>query len=124
MFISRIILFALPAFVAATAVPRAGGNQNKGNKNTNTGGNNSCSQGTTQFCCNNVQSANALSADNKWLLGMLGVNTDNLVGQIGLSCNPVVASSSGCNAQSVCCQNSQGSGGVAANNCSPTIVNA
>ncbi|KIL62091.1 hypothetical protein M378DRAFT_13050 [Amanita muscaria Koide BX008] len=137
MFISRIVLFALPVFAAATAVPRANGNNGKNGNNgnngkngnngnnggtTNTGGNNSCTQGTAQFCCNNVQSANALSSDNKWLLGILGINTNALIGQVGLSCNPSAGSSASCNAQSVCCQNSQGSG-IIVNNCSPVIIN-
>ncbi|KAM5539728.1 hypothetical protein V8D89_006541 [Ganoderma adspersum] len=83
------------------------------------GGVGDCNTGPIQ-CCNNLEDAN--SPAGLALLAGLGISVQNVVGQIGLQCNPVTVIggqvTSTCSQKPVCCQNNN-VGGIASIGCVP-----
>ncbi|KAI0657136.1 fungal hydrophobin-domain-containing protein [Cubamyces menziesii] len=78
-----------------------------------------CNTGPVQ-CCNTLEDTN--SAAGAALLDLLHLNAQDIVGQIGLECNPIdvigVGEGAHCAAQPVCCQNNN-VGGLASIGCVP-----
>ncbi|KAI0333079.1 fungal hydrophobin [Cubamyces sp. BRFM 1775] len=78
-----------------------------------------CNTGPVQ-CCNSVE--NADSAAGSAILSLLGLNLQDIVGQIGLQCDPISVIGGGvgahCSAQPVCCQNNN-VGGLISVGCVP-----
>ncbi|KAI0657137.1 fungal hydrophobin-domain-containing protein [Cubamyces menziesii] len=78
-----------------------------------------CNTGPVQ-CCNSVE--NSDSAAGSAILSLLGLNLQDIVGQIGLQCNPISVIGGGvgahCSAQPVCCQNNN-VGGLISVGCVP-----
>ncbi|KAG7442193.1 fungal hydrophobin, partial [Guyanagaster necrorhizus] len=73
----------------------------------------SCSSGDLQ-CCTSVQSgdSSAVSA----LLGLLGVVLSDVTALVGITCIPITivgVGSTGCNQQTVCCENNSFNGLIA-----------
>jgi len=83
---------------------------------------NQCTTGNTQ-CCNSVQSSNSMAASA--LLGLLGVVIQGVEANIGIGCNAVsvlgTAVASSCNAQVVCCDNTNFNGLIAIG-CNPINI--
>ncbi|PIL29302.1 hypothetical protein GSI_09353 [Ganoderma sinense ZZ0214-1] len=83
------------------------------------GGDGNCNTGDIQ-CCNSFEDSN--SAAGLALLGTLGISVQNVVGQIGLQCNPVTVIggqvTSQCSQRPVCCQNNN-VGGLISVGCVP-----
>ncbi|KAK7036698.1 hypothetical protein VNI00_011363 [Paramarasmius palmivorus] len=81
-----------------------------------------CSTGPIQ-CCNSVKAANDPSIAT--VLSGVGVNVQDITGQVGLTCSPITVigvSGNSCNAQTVCCENNNFNG-VVAIGCTPINVN-
>ncbi|KAF9493678.1 fungal hydrophobin [Pleurotus eryngii] len=81
-------------------------------------GANSCSTGPVH-CCNSVEHhtqphVNTLLRGS----GLLGLDIETLVGNIGLDCSPIGLSSTDCTAQTVCCDDVTFDGSVAVG-CTP-----
>ncbi|KAG7094395.1 hypothetical protein E1B28_007995 [Marasmius oreades] len=72
-------LSSLTAVTTAMALPGGGG-----------GG-----AGTGTQCCQQVQQASAITGATKTLLGLLGVDLDNITGLVGLNCSPITVVGSG-----------------------------
>ncbi|KAK0200386.1 fungal hydrophobin [Desarmillaria ectypa] len=73
----------------------------------------SCSSGNLQ-CCNSVQSGNSNAVSV--LLGLLGVVLSDVTALVGITCTPITivgVGGTGCNQQSVCCQNNTFNGIIA-----------
>ncbi|KAI1790109.1 fungal hydrophobin [Ganoderma leucocontextum] len=72
-----------------------------------------CNTGDIQ-CCNSFEDANSTAGSA--LLAALGINVQDVTGQIGLQCNPVTVIggqiTSQCSQQPVCCQNNNVGGAV------------
>ncbi|KAF5354821.1 hypothetical protein D9756_005702 [Leucocoprinus leucothites] len=101
------LTLALPAIVAATAIPRQSGN---------------CNTGALQ-CCNQVQQADSQTAN--LLSGLLGIALGSLQLPIGLSCSPLDILGVGgnsCSAQPACCSGNT-FGGLISLGCNPINLN-
>ncbi|KAM5545530.1 hypothetical protein V8D89_000568 [Ganoderma adspersum] len=100
-FVAVATLFALPALAAPT------------------GSTGSCNTGDIQ-CCNSVQDSSSAAASG--ILGLLGINLQDVTGLIGLQCSPLnvlgLGGSSACSQQPVCCQNNN-VGGLISIGCIP-----
>ncbi|KAK0447421.1 fungal hydrophobin [Desarmillaria tabescens] len=73
----------------------------------------SCDSANLQ-CCNSVQSGNSNAVG--MLLGLLGVVLSDVTALVGISCTPITivgVGSTGCNQQTVCCQNNTFNGIIA-----------
>ncbi|KAM5542043.1 hypothetical protein V8D89_004353 [Ganoderma adspersum] len=82
----------------------------------------SCNTGSMQ-CCNHVEDSNSVSGSTLLsALAGLGVNVQDITGQIGLQCSPLsvvgVGAGNGCSASPVCCQNNN-VGGLVSIGCVP-----
>ncbi|PIL33107.1 hypothetical protein GSI_04556 [Ganoderma sinense ZZ0214-1] len=79
----------------------------------------SCNTGSMQ-CCNHVEDSK--SASGSALLTALGINLQDVTGQIGLQCSPLsvvgVGAGNSCTASPVCCQNNN-VGGLVSLGCVP-----
>ncbi|KAK0236362.1 hydrophobin-251 [Armillaria nabsnona] len=101
------LFFAMPLFVAGSAVPR--------------GGTSGCTTGETQ-CCQSVQSTP--SDPVATLLGLLGVALGSIGANVGVTCSPISVIGIGgnsCSAQTVCCEDNSFNGLVALG-CTPINV--
>ncbi|KIY43422.1 fungal hydrophobin [Fistulina hepatica ATCC 64428] len=81
-----------------------------------------CSSGTTQLCCDSIESSS--SAEARALLALLGIVLTDVV-DVGIDCSSISLLSilgSSCSAQTVCCENNNYSGLIALG-CSPINVN-
>ncbi|KAK0205203.1 hydrophobin-251 [Desarmillaria ectypa] len=100
------LFFAMPLFVAGSAVPRGG---------------NGCTTGAVQ-CCQSVQSATSTPVST--LLGLLGVVLGNLGVDVGITCSPISVIGVGgnsCSAQTVCCEDNSFNGLIAIG-CTPINI--
>ncbi|KAG7451560.1 hydrophobin-251 [Guyanagaster necrorhizus] len=100
------LFFAMPLFVAGSAVPRGG-----------TG----CTTGEVQ-CCQSVQSATSTPVST--LLGLLGVVLGNLGVDVGVTCSPISVIGVGgnsCSTQTVCCEDNSFNGLIAIG-CTPINI--
>ncbi|KAM5542064.1 hypothetical protein V8D89_004374 [Ganoderma adspersum] len=82
----------------------------------------SCNTGSMQ-CCNHVEDSSSVSGSALLsALAEIGVNVQDVTGQIGLQCSPLsavgVGGSSACSASPVCCQNNN-VGGLVSLGCVP-----
>ncbi|KAJ2912065.1 hypothetical protein MD484_g8348, partial [Candolleomyces efflorescens] len=89
-------------FLVATAVPAPGGH----------GESTSQCNGGAVSCCNQVQQASSINKIQAGLLAIMGVDVNNLTGQVGSNCSPVNVLAGGTGGswsdsvgQQVCCQN-------------------
>ncbi|KJA26547.1 hypothetical protein HYPSUDRAFT_198830 [Hypholoma sublateritium FD-334 SS-4] len=85
-----------------------------------------CNTGTVQ-CCQSTQSASSLSPQTVQKLGLLGVVVGDLVGLVGLTCNPITVIGTGsnsCNQQTVCCENNNFTNDLIAIGCTPINISA
>ncbi|KAF5354774.1 hypothetical protein D9756_005705 [Leucocoprinus leucothites] len=101
------LTIALPAFVAATAIPRDGG---------------SCNTGPIS-CCNSVQQSGSTQVNQ--LAGLLGIVLPTIQGLVGLNCSPLNVIGLGgnsCSSQPVCCSNNS-FGGLISLGCNPINLN-
>ncbi|KAK2463949.1 hypothetical protein APHAL10511_004000 [Amanita phalloides] len=113
MFSKLAVVFAASLALFAVAAPAG----------HPSGDNSVCSTGKTQ-CCNSLQNAHDKQAAQ--LLGLLGIVTGALTGQVGVTCSPITAlgiAGNQCNAQAVCC-NDTSFHGVVALGCTPINVGA
>ncbi|KAI1793704.1 fungal hydrophobin [Ganoderma leucocontextum] len=97
-FVAVAALFALPALAAPTG---------------------SCNTGSVQ-CCNSVEDSSSAAASG--ILGLLGINLQDVTGMVGLQCSPLsvigLGGGSACSQQPVCCQNNN-VGGLISIGCVP-----
>ncbi|KAK0223668.1 hydrophobin 2 [Armillaria fumosa] len=101
------LFFAMPLFVAGSAVPR--------------GGTTGCTTGEVQ-CCQSVQSSTSTPVAT--LLGLLGVVLGSVDANVGVTCSPISVIGVGgnaCSAQTVCCEDNSFNGLVALG-CTPINV--
>ncbi|KAK0451544.1 hydrophobin [Armillaria borealis] len=101
------LFFAMPLFVAGSAVPR--------------GGTAGCTTGAVQ-CCNSVQSTASNPVAS--LLGLLGIALGDAGANVGLTCSPISVIGVGgnaCSAQTVCCEGNSFNGLIALG-CTPINV--
>ncbi|OSD02173.1 fungal hydrophobin [Trametes coccinea BRFM310] len=97
-----LAISALPLLAAATPLDTRGGGSGSSSG--------SCSTGTLQ-CCDSTLNANSPAGEK--LLGLLGIVLQDVNVVLGLSCSSInvvgVGSSSGCSAQTVCCEDTSNS---------------
>ncbi|KAI1791616.1 fungal hydrophobin [Ganoderma leucocontextum] len=78
-----------------------------------------CDTGSMQ-CCNQVEDSQSVAGST--LLSVLGIDLQDVTGQIGLGCSPLsvvgVGASDACSASPVCCQNNN-VGGLVSIGCVP-----
>ncbi|KAI1785643.1 fungal hydrophobin [Ganoderma leucocontextum] len=72
-----------------------------------------CNTGPMQ-CCDSIEDSH--SAAGSKILAALGVNVQDVTGQIGMGCSPItavgVSGTQACSAAPVCCENNNVGGGV------------
>ncbi|KAI1798183.1 hydrophobin [Ganoderma leucocontextum] len=79
----------------------------------------SCNTGDIQ-CCNSVEDSNSTAIST--LFSLLGINAQDITGQVGLQCSPLTVIGAGvgssCSQAPVCCQNNN-VGGLVSIGCVP-----